>query len=181
MDLTVTPTFGSSQHVGEQSPTPQLVKVIKGPRYPWQATVDGADLVVTGQLATWFGGSDDPQDDGQTASGISTKSNPSFLGCALPLDYKLPPLPAVPPKSNPCAGAPFPKFPWFTNVIVTNLDSNLTVPVKLIDIGPSAPPKAVAAIDLTQAAFVKLGGNLKKGSIRVTYRVIGGAKFMGLA
>ena len=36
--------------------------------------------------ATWFGGDDDPEDNGQTASGVPTKGNPTLLGCALPLN-----------------------------------------------------------------------------------------------
>ena len=35
--------------------------------------------------ATWFGGDDDPGDNGQTASGVLTRGHPSLLGCALPL------------------------------------------------------------------------------------------------
>ena len=146
--------------------------ILSGTRYPWTAEIVGDDLVVTGQFATWFGGSDDQQDDGSTASGISTKRNPAILGCALPLDYGR-------DHDNPCAGSPFPKLPWFTNVEVTNRENGQKLTVKLIDLGPSAPPEATAAIDLSQAAFVALGGSLRVGRIPVDYRVIGGAKLLG--
>ena len=134
-------------------------------RYPWTPAVVNGDIVVTGRHATWFGGANDPQDDGETASGVSTKANPSFLGCALPMDLG----PGA--KHNPCAGAPLPKLPWFTSVVVTNLATGRTLTVKLIDLGPSGRPVAEAAIDLTQAAFVALGGDLEEGKITVDFRI----------
>lgn len=136
-------------------------------RYPWTPAVVNGDIVVTGRHATWFGGANDPQDDGETASGLSTKKHPEILGCALPMDLG----PAA--RHNPCAGSPLPKLPWGTNVVVTNLANQRTVTVSLIDLGPSARPVAEAAIDLTQAAFVALGGDLEKGKITVDFRIPG--------
>ena len=53
---------------------------------PWFPVIrNGDDLVVSRAAATWFGGDSDPGDNGQTASGVPTKGNPSLLGCALPL------------------------------------------------------------------------------------------------
>jgi hypothetical protein len=150
--------------------------VLKGTRYPWTAIVDGDDLLVSNQIATWFGGSDDPEDNGSTASGISTKSNPGIIGCALPMDNGKPLS-----DDNPCQGSPIPKLPWFTTVLVTNLNNGVQVPFKLIDLGPSAPPVAHAAIDLTQHGFQALGGNLDIGNIHVSYRIINGAKLSGLS
>src|SRR5437763_6041987 len=46
---------------------------------------NGDDLLVPRAAATWFGGDADPGDNGQTASGVPTKGNPTLLGCALPL------------------------------------------------------------------------------------------------
>jgi len=148
--------------------------ILTGARYPWPATIDGNDLVVTGVHATWFGGSDDPIDDGSTASGMSTKSNPQMMGCALPMDYGR-------SHHNPCAGSPIPKLPWFTSVVVTSADTGIDVHVKLIDLGPSAPPQATAAIDLTQAAFKALGGKLKAGRLNVSFRILGAAKILGVS
>ena len=147
------------------------MKLLTGTRYPWSVEVIDEDLVVRGQKATWFGGADDPMDDGRTASGISTIANTAFLGCALPMDLGR-------KKNNPCAGSPFPRLPWFTAVVVTNLATGKTLTVKLIDLGPSAPPRATAAIDLTQAAFRALGGKLKDGIMRVDFRVPGGSKLI---
>ena len=141
--------------------------VLKGSAYPWTATIDGNDIVVSDVHATWFGGSDDPEDDGQTASGVSTALAPNYLGCALPLNY------------GPCSGSPIPRgIPWMTQVKVTNLDNEKQITVALIDLGPSPPPRATAAIDLTQAAFVDLGGDLKDGTMSISYRVIGGAQYV---
>lgn len=150
------------------------MKKLTGTRYPWAALVEGDDLVVRGEEATWFGGSNDPMDDGCTASGVSTKANPHLLGCSLPMD--LGPF----AKHNPCKGSPFPKLPWFSKVLVTNRDTATSVTVQLIDIGPSAPPVATAAIDLTQAAFRALGGDLKAGRLPVDFRILGAAKQLGL-
>lgn len=146
------------------------MKKLTGTRYPWAALVEGDDLVVRGEEATWFGGSNDPMDDGRTASGISTKANPHLLGCSLPMD--LGPL----AKHNPCEGSPLPKLPWFTKVLVTHRVSGRGITVQLIDLGPSAPPLATAALDLTQAAFLALGEPLKKGRMPVDFRILGAAK-----
>jgi len=147
------------------------MKVLRGRRYPWTVEVIGEDLVVRGEEATWFGGADDPMDDGRTASGISTIANTAFLGCALPMDLNR-------KKNNPCAGSPLPRLPWFTPVVVTNLKNGKTLTVKLIDLGPSAPPLATAAIDLTQAAFKALGGKLIQGRLKVDFRIPGGSKLI---
>lgn len=151
------------------------MKKLTGTRYPWAALVEGDDLVVRGEEATWFGGSDDPMDDGRTASGVSTKANPHLLGCSLPMD--LGPF----AKHNPCEGSPLPKLPWFTKVVVINRSNGTELKVQLIDLGPSAPPVATAAIDLTQAAFRALGGDLKAGRMHVDFRIVGAAKLLGLA
>ena len=148
-------------------------RTLTGTRYPFTATVEGDDIVVSNVPATWFGGSNDPEDNGQTASGISTKNDPNLRGCALPMDNGLPFL-----HENPCAGSPLPKFPWGTNVLVTNSDNGLEVCAKLIDYGPSAPPKATAAIDLTIPSFLNLGGKLGVGRLLVSYRIVGGAKYL---
>jgi len=142
--------------------------VLKGSAYPWTATIDGNDIVISDVHATWFGGSDDPEDDGQTASGVSTALHPNYLGCALPLNY------------GPCSGSPIPKLPWMTQVQVTNLDNEKQITVELIDLGPSPPPKATAAIDLTQAAFIALVDELGIGVLHVDYRILNGAKLAGL-
>ena len=135
--------------------------------YKFEVIVDGEDLVVRDARATWFGGKDDPLDSGSTASGINTKDNPDIMGCALPLNY------------GPCVGSPLPKMPYkTTKVKVYNKSNGKIIVIPLIDLGPSPPPHAYAQIDLTQAAFKALGGNLKTGELSVSYRVLGGAKYI---
>ena len=112
-----------------------------------------------------FGGANDPLDNGETASGVSTKDRPKILGCALPLNY------------GPCHGSPIPKVPWFTRVRVFSHNNNKTMTVPLIDLGPSRPPVAHAPIDLTQTAYIALAGS-KNNDLTVDFRIIGGAKYL---
>ncbi|MBI2299831.1 MAG: hypothetical protein HYU66_12965 [Armatimonadetes bacterium] len=131
--------------------------------------VDGADLVVRNCRATWFGGANDPLDSGETASGVSTKRHPGILGCALPMPL---------PKVKSCKGSPLPIVPWQTMVRVYNRRTRLQLEVPVIDVGPSAPPRANAGIDLTQAAFGMLGGSLREGEMWVDFRIPGGARYL---
>lgn len=136
-------------------------RLITSPHCAWHVTVDGNDLLIRGALASWFGGANDPEDDGQTASGVNTKKNPCLLGCALPL-----------PTTPVTAGSPLPHLPWNTRVLVTAFRGpSLTIP--LIDVGPDLSTNH--PIDLTTAAFVALGGHLDDGLISVDYRILGGA------
>ena len=54
-------------------------------------TIVGDDICVHDQIATWFGGDSGPQDDGETASGIRTKSRQLLMGCSVPLQRMLRP------------------------------------------------------------------------------------------
>jgi hypothetical protein len=129
----------------------------------------GDDICVHDQIATWFGGDSDPMDDGETASGIRTKGRPLLIGCSLPMDFGK--------RVKNTQGSPIPIIEWLTLVEVTNLDApdmpKLLCP--LIDIGPAK--KTLHALDLTQEAFKRLGGNLNRGTLRVDFRIIGGARF----
>jgi len=144
-----------------------LIQIITSPGWFFHVIVDGPDLLVRGQIATWFGGDNDPQDDGSTASGINTKGNPTILGCALPVpDWG---------KCKATAGTPLPNIPWKTPIIVTPYGgSSITVP--LIDVGPAE--STYHGIDLTQQAFLDAGGNLKDGRLSCDYVIPGGAKFL---
>ena len=156
------------------------VKITK-PGWSFSVIVLGDDLLVENTTATWFGGDNDPMDNGETASGVITKGNPRLLGCSLPMNYA--------GKSyslrKAVGGSPIPMLPYGltrngmpkpggTNVIVTRGSNSLTVP--LIDIGPARWTKD--GIDLTVAAFAALGGHRKQGVIPVSYRILGGAKFI---
>lgn len=134
-------------------------------RYGFTARVEGNDLVVTGVRATWFGGAHDPYDNGQTASGLSTRLHPDLLGCALPMSgHRL------------TRGSPLPDLPWMTTAVrVTCPATGKSATLPLVDLGPAAPPHAHAAIDLTRAAFRALGGDPVKGELTVDFRISGGA------
>lgn len=129
-------------------------------------------------ICTWFGGNDDPEDNGSTASGLSTKNNPDILGCALPI-----------PTYKATEGSPLPKMPYLiTMVEVWTRDYSIpdpstgfaytmrTITVPLIDVGPALDTNH--AIDLTVAAFQKLGGNLNNGKLKVAFRIIGAAQYL---
>ncbi|XHR30401.1 MAG: septal ring lytic transglycosylase RlpA family protein [Chthoniobacteraceae bacterium] len=140
------------------------LKVLKGNgTWGFVVLVDGNDLVVRGAKATWFGGANDPQDNGETASGVSTKKRPYILGCALPMNF------------GPCNGSPIPRVPWGTKVEVNHLASGKTITVPVIDLGPARGTGN--AIDLTPAAF-KQFASLAEGKIMVDYRIPGGAKYL---
>lgn len=147
--------------------SPPKPKIVKNPGWEWlDIEKNGADILVKDAVATWFGGDNDPQDNGETASGINTKGNPGLMACSLPMIYT--------GTNNlllqALGGSPIPKVPWRTLVQVTNLKNGNIITVPVIDIGPARYTKH--GIDLTIAAFKALGGSLKDGTLVVDYRVI---------
>ena len=140
--------------------------------WPWSAHVDGDDILVIGVTATCFGGSDDPLDSGETASGISTRDNPTLKGCALPMCYA--------GRSNALrkalAGSPIPRVPWGTKVEIMSNGRRLIVPV--IDLGPAK--RTGDAIDLTVAAarYFDPKATANNFLLRCSYRILGGAKHL---
>ncbi len=148
-------------------------KTVSKPGWNFEVLIDGDDLVVNNTAATWFGGDNDSQDNGLTASGVHTAGNPQCMGCALPVivrdaEGKL----MVSTYDSPLAVEPH--IPWKTQVKVTRAGVSITVP--LIDNGPTK--SSGHGIDLTQAAFRALGVPLRSGVALVSYRVIGGAKYL---
>jgi 3D (Asp-Asp-Asp) domain-containing protein len=140
--------------------------------WPWYAQVDGDDIIVQDVRATCFGGSADPQDSGQTASGISTKANPKLAACALPRAYtgNSPALIAA------LGGSPIPaSVPFKSRVQVTCGDVTFIVP--FIDLGPGK--RTGNAIDLTPAAarMINSKANARNFSATVSYRILGAAKY----
>jgi len=136
----------------------------------------GDDLVVPRTVATWFGGDHDPEDNGETASGVSTKGNPTLLGCALPLaGYGLKSLRGTPLPMMAFGlhhdGSPNPEGAW-AEVTCGLLTLNLPV----IDLGPSLRTRH--GIDLTVAAFKHFAGDLSQGVITVSYRLKRGALYL---
>jgi hypothetical protein len=154
--------------------------------YNFTVTVDGGDLVVMNVVATCFGPPYDPQDTGQTTSGINLRSQPDFVGCSLPMM----PRNATPAQAHELEGTPLPLVPFQTMVRVTNIQNQKTIDVPVIDIGPGKSASRSAgsphAIDLTLGAIRALGFGsgmsnkeiLTTALLQVNYRVIGGAKFL---
>lgn len=142
--------------------------------WPWKAHIDGDDIVVLGARATCFGGSSDPQDNGDTASGISTKKNPDLAAVSLPMDglafHGL-------SRAEHAAldGSPIPRIPWNTPVEVTSGGITFTFPV--IDLGPGK--RTGNALDLTIAAARMFNpkASATNFELRCDYRILGGAQF----
>ncbi len=141
--------------------------------WPWHAFIAGDDIVVLGARATCFGGGNDPQDSGETASGINTKRNPKIEGCALPMVYHGQQVRLL----KALGGSPIPRLPWKTLVEITANGKTVRVPV--IDLGPAK--KTGNAIDLTIAAArqFKKNASATNFAIQCDYRIIGGAKYAG--
>jgi len=142
--------------------------------WPWHAKIDGDDIVIIGARGTCFGGSNDPQDSGETASGILTKGNPNLKACALPLIYTG----KSKAQLKALGGSPLPKVPWKTMVRVTAGSKSIEVPV--IDLGPAK--HTGNAIDLTIAAarFFDPRATATRFEMRCDVRIIGGAKFVNM-
>ncbi len=135
-----------------------------GEGWAFTARVDGDDIVVENCTVTWFGGDNDPLDNGETASGIPTKGNPNLMGCALP----------VLPQVHSTANSPLPKIPWGTTVLFTY--NWKTIGTTLVDNGPARSARDAA--DLTVKAFREFA-SLNQGVLKgVHYRIVGGAKFI---
>ena len=147
-------------------------QIIRGDgSFRFVAFIDHDDLVVEDVVCSWFGGRDDPGDDGETASGVNTRDNPDIRGAALPMDGF----------HHPATdGSPIPKLPWKTSITVTNRQdrNGTTKSFPLIDLGPSKNAASHAAIDLTPPAFESLGGDLRAGLLRVSFRIVDGAQFV---
>jgi hypothetical protein len=137
-------------------------------RTDFAVNIEGDDLVVRNVVCTWFGGPNDPQDSGETASGVNTKENPNILGCSLPMDGF---------HHSTTDGSPLPRLPWNTFVKVRNLANSREISVPLIDLGPSLFAPSGAAIDLTESAFRLIGGNTDRGKIQVDFVIPGAAQY----
>lgn len=156
------------------APVPPQPRVITSPGWSFSVLVDGDDLVVNNARATCFGGANDPQDNGRTASGISTIP-PGTLGCALPVVTR----DASGRLHAPTAGSPLattPRIPWKTPVHITCGGKTIIVP--LIDNGPAK--YTGNPIDLTVAAARMFDpkATAKSFSAVVSFRIPGGAKFV---
>lgn len=143
--------------------------------WPWTARIDGEDVVVDSCRMTCFGGGDDPQDSGETASGISTKLRPDIAACSLPMDGRA--FPGLSRAEHAALdGSPIPRVPFKTLVRVTV--DHKTVELPVIDLGPAK--RTGNAIDLTIAAAKLFDPKATARSFEAhgSFRVLGAAKYV---
>lgn len=164
--------FKPKQKMSDSSDLP----ILRGDgTWPWTAHVDGNDILVIGVRGTCFGGANDPQDSGETASGISTKKNPGLKACSLPMDGRMFSRLSK-AEHRALDGSPIPKLPWHTKVEIMADGKHLIVPV--IDLGPAK--RTGNAIDLTIAAarFFNSSASATNFEIQCSFRIIGGARYL---
>jgi hypothetical protein len=141
--------------------------------WPWHAHVDGDDIVVIGARATCFGGGNDAMDNGETASGISTKDHPELKACSLPMAYDGTSKALI----KALGGSPIPKLPWKTMVEITiPTGPKLTVPV--IDMGPAKWTGNALDLTLAAAKFFNPKATANRFELACDFRILGGAKFL---
>lgn len=160
------------QHLAKEGYTIPTPKILEAPGFNFKLEVVGADLVIRNARATCFGGSNDPQDSGDTASGISTKPI-GTLGVALPRNYTG----SHVPTRIALQGSPIPEsLPFKTMVEFTSGGKTYAFP--FIDIGPAK--RTGNALDLTVAAARKYDPRATATRFEAfgDVRIIGGAKYI---
>lgn len=171
--LAITPGLEQWPPMSETTTSPDNGKILRGDgSFPWYAEIDGADIIVRNARATCFGGANDPQDSGATASGISTKANPEIIACSLPMNYTGANLPT----RKALQGSPLPMVPWRTIVRVTG-PKGILLDCPVIDLGPAR--STGNALDLTIAAARKFNpaASATNFEMMCDFRIIGGARF----
>ncbi len=142
--------------------------------WPWHAWLDGPDIVVVNVRGTAFGGANDDGDSGETASGLSTRMNPNFVGCALPMAYTG----TSASLKAALGGSPIPRIPWRTPVEITSIATGKTILAQVIDLGPGK--RTGNAIDLTVAAARLFISNSTANNFALAchYRIRNAAKYL---
>lgn len=129
----------------------------------WKPDKDGDDIVIRNARVTCFGGSNDPQDNGETASGVNTKQNPDIKGCALPIRLNIPEL----------RDSPLPRIPWRTHVFITEHATLKALEVELIDCGPALHTGNAGDLTLAAARFFDPHASATNFEMIATIRVPG--------
>lgn len=168
-------TASNAERVGQAvTPSPSGTPILGDGTWPWTAQIDGDDVVVLNARATCFGGSDDPQDSGETASGISTKDNPDLAAVSLPMDGRQ--FHGLSPEEHAALdGSPIPRVPWKTLVRVTS--NGITHDLPVIDLGPGKRTKNALDLSIASARLFNPRASATNFEMICDYRVIGGAKF----
>ena len=176
----------------------------KPPTWPFSIQIVGDDIVVNDILITSFGGWGtgiaDPQDNGNTASGVNTKTRP-IIGISIAMDGRQFST-LGPAEHRALDGAPIPRLlnehgltAWHTQVEVTIGSLKFIPRDGLVDLGPGLQatptikgmrdPKKAHALDLTPlaAAYFKAGESVRNLALdfeaRGSFRIIGGARLIG--
>ncbi len=155
-------------------PPEESDQILKGsPGWSFSARIDGDDILLEDVTGTWFGGVNDPLDNGQTSSGVDNRKA-GVMGCALPVVSWHPSTAGSPLDFH--VPKPKPSIPWFTKVEIEYHGNKVVV--ELIDNGPAK--SAGDPIDLSLAAFKAVAPNvpLKVGVLRgLNVRIVGAAKY----
>lgn len=150
-------------------------------KWPFTPELDQGDIILEDVCCTCFGGSDDPQDSGETASGINTKGNPDLLGASVPMDIsKWKGVSAA--VHAALDGCPIPVLDFFLPIQITS--GKQTLVTQIIDLGPGLQATRKAsephAVDLTVAAARHFNprATARDFFMRCDVRIIGGAKYV---
>lgn len=157
------------------NPAPVVGKTLGDGTWPWTARIDGDDVVVDSCRMTCFGGSDDPQDSGDTASGVSTKRNPDLAACSLPMDGRA--FPGLSRAEHAALdGSPIPRVPFKTIVEVTV--GGIIQRLPAIDLGPGKRTKNALDLTIAAARIFDSRASARNFETYGSYRVIGAAKYV---
>lgn len=166
-----------NRHIQLEAIMPGPVAMVAASGGEWGFTIrtEGNDLIMPMGRATCFGGDSDPQDDGSTASGISTRLHGDIAAVSLPMNGERWPNGS---KAFHAAldGSPLGRLPWLTLVDVTIGTQTETFPV--IDLGPGK--RTGNALDLTKTAarhFVR-NANAVNFAQSCSYRIRGGVSLV---
>lgn len=136
--------------------------------------IDGDDLVVRNVRSTCFGGTSDPQDSGDTASGISTK-DPDIRGVALPRRYTGHNGPLLKALGDGLIPA---RVPFGLPVEITDLATGHQEWAPFLDIGPASHTGNFLDVTEAVAKLFDSAATSRNFEMQCTYRVVGGAKYL---
>lgn len=134
-----------------------------------KVSADKEDIVIAPGVVTAFGGSDDRTDSGETASGVSTRKHPDFLGCALPMRRD---------SARVLRNSPLPKIPWFTHVVFTDPATGRSVETHLIDEGPAGWTKHIGDLTVAAARVFDVHATANNFTRTLVIRIMGAAKYL---
>lgn len=166
---------------GEWLPDEEF-QVVGDGTWPWSAWAVGDDIMIRNARATCFGGSNDPDDSGETASGISTRTNPNLAAVALPMDGRSF-RGMTSAEHRALDGSPIPRLgEWPKNALSTRVvltKGSIVIEVPVIDLGPGK--RTATPVDLTIAAARKFNPTATASNFSTvldSVRIIGAREFL---